>query len=161
MLTTPLVGVRHHFGFEEPACCCAEHVELFIHPGGAVVKMDLLVRDNNQAKSLVDFALHDLKGKRYQIPVYELLGGRTTEGAQLGWVLSAGTPDEVATEAKVALSKGFALLKMKTGHGTLEDDVAMVRAVRETVGPNVRLTVDANGFWTYEQALRVIRQLDA
>ncbi len=126
-----------------------------------VGKMDLLVRDNNQAKSLVDFALHDLKGKRYQIPVYELLGGRTTEGAQLGWVLSAGTPDEVATEAKVALSKGFALLKMKTGHGTLEDDVAMVRAVRETVGPNVRLTVDANGFWTYEQALRVIRQLDA
>lgn len=122
--------------------------------------MDLLVRDNNQAKSLVDFALHDLKGKAFGVPVYELLGGRTTEGARLGWVLSAGTPEEVAAEAQLALSHGFALLKMKTGHGTLEDDIAMVRAVRETVGPGIRLTVDANGFWTYEQALRTIRQLD-
>jgi len=126
-----------------------------------VGKMDLLVRDNNQAKATVDFALHDLKGKLLGVPVYELLGGRTVEGAQLGWVLSAGTPDEVAAEARIAKSKGFALLKMKTGHGTLADDIAMVRAVRETVGPDVRLTVDANGFWSYEQALSTIRKLDA
>ena len=125
-----------------------------------VAKMDLLVRDNNQAKATIDFALHDLKGKILQMPVYELLGGRTVEGARLGWVLSAGTPDKVAAEAKEALAQGFHLLKMKTGHGTLEDDVAMATAVRDTVGPNVRLTVDANGFWNYEQALQTIRKLD-
>jgi len=44
-----------------------------------VAKMDLLVRDNNQAKATVDFALHDLKGKLLGVPVYELLGGRTIE----------------------------------------------------------------------------------
>lgn len=125
-----------------------------------VAKMDLLVRDNNQAKALVDFALHDLKGKAYQVPVYQLLGGRTVEAASLGWVLSAGTPDEVAAEAQEALKHGFSFLKMKTGHGTLEDDVAMATAVRETVGRGVRLTVDANGFWNYEQALQTIRKLD-
>lgn len=126
-----------------------------------VSRMDLLVRDNNQAKALVDFALHDLKGKLFELPVYELLGGRTVDGVNLGWVLSAGEPHEVAAEAETALRKGFGLLKMKTGHGTLDDDVAMVRAVRETVGPAVRLTVDANGFWNYEQALHTIRKLDA
>jgi L-alanine-DL-glutamate epimerase-like enolase superfamily enzyme len=125
-----------------------------------VARMDLLVRDNNQAKAMVDFALHDLKGKILDVPVYELLGGRTVESASLGWVLSAGAPDEVAIEAKTALAKGFALLKLKTGHGTLEDDLHMAQAVRETVGPDVRLTMDANGFWTYEQALRLIRKLD-
>jgi L-alanine-DL-glutamate epimerase-like enolase superfamily enzyme len=125
-----------------------------------VARMDLLVRDNNQAKATVDFALHDLKGKIYGMPVYELLGGRTADGAKLGWVLSAGDADQVAVEAKTALAKGFALLKLKTGHGTLEDDLDMARAVRETVGPDVRLTMDANGFWTYEQALRLIRKLD-
>jgi len=125
-----------------------------------VARMDLIVRDNNQAKATVDFALHDLKGKIYDMPVYELLGGRTSEGARLGWVLSAGDADEVAVEAKTALTKGFSLLKLKTGHGTLEDDLKMARAVRETVGPDVRLTMDANGFWTYEQALRLIRKLD-
>ena len=122
--------------------------------------MDLLVRDNNQAKATVDFALHDLKGKLYGVPVYELLGGRTVEGARLGWVLSAGKPDEVATEAAEAKRQGMALLKMKIGHGTLAEDIRMVQAVRETVGPDVRLTVDANGFWTYEQALTTIRKLD-
>lgn len=125
-----------------------------------VAKMDLLVRDNNQAKATVDFALHDLKGKLLGVPVYELLGGRTVEGAKLGWVLSAGSPEDVAKEALEAQSQGFELFKMKTGHGTLADDVAMARAVRETMGSGVRLSVDANGFWTYEQALQTIRQLD-
>jgi L-alanine-DL-glutamate epimerase-like enolase superfamily enzyme len=123
--------------------------------------MDLLVRDNNQAKATVDFALHDLKGKLLGVPVYELLGGRTIEAARMGWVLSAGTPDSVSEEARIAKSKGFALLKMKIGHGTMADDIAMVRAVRDTVGLDMRLTVDANGFWSYEQALSTIRKLDA
>jgi L-alanine-DL-glutamate epimerase-like enolase superfamily enzyme len=123
--------------------------------------MDLLVRDNNQAKALVDFALHDLKGKKLGVPVYELLGGRTIDGAAMGWVLSAGTPEQVSAEAKVAHSKGFQLLKMKVGASTLEQDVAMVHAVRETMGRGVRLTVDANGFWNYEQALQTIRKIDS
>ncbi|MBN9459842.1 MAG: mandelate racemase [Burkholderiales bacterium] len=125
-----------------------------------VGRMDLLGRDNNQAKSVVDFALHDLKGKILGVPVYELLGGRTVDGARLGWVLSAGRPADVVAEARAALAHGFSLLKLKTGHGTLDDDVAMVSAVREAIGPDVRLTVDANGFWTYEEALKTIRRLD-
>ncbi|HMN80255.1 MAG TPA: enolase C-terminal domain-like protein [Burkholderiaceae bacterium] len=123
--------------------------------------MDLLVRDNNQAKATIDFALHDLKGKKLGVPVYELLGGRTVEAARMGWVLSAGAPEQVAAEAQIAHAQGFELLKMKVGAGTLAQDVAMVQAVRETVGPHVRLTVDANGFWNYETALQTIRRIDA
>jgi L-alanine-DL-glutamate epimerase-like enolase superfamily enzyme len=126
-----------------------------------VGKMDLLVRDNNQAKATVDFALHDLKGKLLGVPVYELLGGRTTESARQGWVLSAGKPDDVAAEAKRAKDIGFALFKMKIGYGTLQDDIDMVHAVRETVGPDAYLTIDANGFWSYEKALHIIRKIDS
>jgi len=126
-----------------------------------VAKMDLLVRDNNQAKATVDFALHDLKGKLLGVPVYELLGGRTTEAARQGWVLSAGKPDEVAAEAKKAKDIGFALFKMKIGYGTIQDDIDMVHAVRETVGPDAYLTIDANGFWSYEKALHIIRRIDS
>lgn len=125
-----------------------------------VGKMDLLVRDNNQAKATVDFALHDLKGKLLGVPVYQLLGGRTIEAARQGWVMSAGKPDDVAAEAAVAKQMGFALLKMKIGYGSLADDIAMVQAVRDTVGPDVCLTIDANGFWSYEQALSTIRKID-
>ena len=125
-----------------------------------VAQMDLLVRDNNQAKATVDFALHDLKGKLLGVPVYELLGGRTTEAARQGWVLSAGKPEDVAAEAARAKQTGFSLFKMKIGYGSLQDDIDMVHAVRETVGPDAYLTIDANGFWSYEKALHVIRKLD-
>ncbi|MDO9029626.1 MULTISPECIES: mandelate racemase/muconate lactonizing enzyme family protein [Hydrogenophaga] len=126
-----------------------------------VARMDLLVRDNNQAKATVDFALHDLKGKLLGVPVYELLGGRTIEAARQGWVLSAGKPDDVAAEAKRAKDIGFALFKMKIGYGTIQDDIDMVHAVRETVGPDAYLTIDANGFWSYEKALHIIRKIDS
>lgn len=126
-----------------------------------VAKMDLLVRDNNQAKATVDFALHDLKGKLLGVPVYELLGGRTVEAARQGWVLSAGKPEDVAAEAKKAKDIGFALFKMKIGYGTIQDDIDMVHAVRETVGPDAYLTIDANGFWSYEKALHIIRKIDS
>lgn len=125
-----------------------------------VARMDLLVRDNNQAKATVDFALHDLKGKLLGVPVYELLGGRTIEAARQGWVLSAGKPEDVAAEAALAKKTGFALFKMKIGYGTMADDIAMVQAVRETVGNDAYLTIDANGFWSYEKALHIIRKLD-
>lgn len=126
-----------------------------------VAQMDLLVRDNNQAKATVDFALHDLKGKLLGVPVYELLGGRTIEAARQGWVLSAGKPQDVAAEAALAKKTGFALFKMKIGYGSMADDIAMVHAVRDTVGPDAYLTIDANGFWSYEKALHIIRKLDA
>lgn len=126
-----------------------------------VGKMDLLVRDNNQAKATVDFALHDLKGKLLGVPVYELLGGRTIEAARQGWVLSAGKPEDVAAEAALAKKTGFALFKMKIGYGTMADDIAMVHAVRDTVGADAYLTIDANGFWSYEKALHIIRKLDS
>ena len=126
-----------------------------------VAKMDLLVRDNNQAKATVDFALHDIKGKLFDVPVYELLGGRTTEGSRQGWVLSAGKAEDVAAEAKKAKDIGFQLFKMKIGYGTLQDDIDMVHAVRDTVGHDAVLTIDANGFWSYEKALHIIRRLDS
>lgn len=126
-----------------------------------VAGMDLLVRDNNQAKATVDFALHDLKGKLLGVPVYELLGGRTAEAARQGWVLSAGRPEDVAAEARRAKDIGFALFKMKIGYGTIQDDIDMVHAVRETVGPDAYLTIDANGFWSYEKALHIIRRIDS
>ncbi|KWR87817.1 mandelate racemase/muconate lactonizing enzyme family protein [Cupriavidus sp. IDO] len=126
-----------------------------------VGKMDLLVRDNNQAKATVDFALHDLKGKLLGVPVYELLGGRTIEAARQGWVLSAGKPEDVAAEAAQAKKIGFALFKMKIGYGSLQDDIDMVHAVRDTVGADAYLTIDANGFWSYEKALHIIRKIDS
>ncbi|WP_321890126.1 mandelate racemase/muconate lactonizing enzyme family protein [Paraburkholderia bannensis] len=122
--------------------------------------MDTLARDNNQAKALVDCALHDLKGKALGVPVYDLLGGRTREAVPLGWVLSAGEPEQVASTAVAAREAGYAAFKLKVGRGTFENDIATAAAVRTALGDGARIMLDANGSWNYEEALRTIRRLD-
>ena len=59
--------------------------------------------------------------------------------------LVAAAPDEVAADAERWAARGFASFKLKLGAG---DDVAQVRAVREALGPEARLRLDANGAWS-------------
>lgn len=124
-----------------------------------VGQMDTFVRDNNQAKSLVDFALHDLKGKAFGMPVYQLLGGRNADASVQGWVASAGPVDQVVAEAVEAFAQGFCLIKLKSD-GNSDHDVDNVREVRAALGDSARIVVDANGFWNYDQALKTMRRLD-
>ena len=124
-----------------------------------VGKMDLLARDNNQAKATVDFALHDLVGKMLGVPVYTLLGGKTIDRIPLGLVLGAGAPEDVAREALAVLKEGYAFVKLKSGH-TAKGDIAMVKEVRAAVGDEVDLFIDINGAWTYDQALEAIRGME-
>lgn len=124
-----------------------------------VGRMDILTRDNNQAKATVDFALHDLVGKILGVPVYTLLGGKTIDRIPLGLVLGAGKPEEVAKEALAVLKEGFAFVKLKSGY-TPKEDIAMVSEVRAAVGDEVDLFIDINGAWTYDQALSTIRALE-
>ena len=123
-----------------------------------VGKMDLLARDNNEAKATVDFALHDLVGKILGVPVYTLLGGKTIDRIPLGLVLGAGAPEEVAKEALAVLAEGYAFVKLKSG--TPKGDIAMVKEVRAAVGDDVDLFIDINGAWTYDTALATIRALE-
>ncbi|MCC4114936.1 mandelate racemase [Aromatoleum toluclasticum] len=125
-----------------------------------VGRMDVMARDNNQAKATVDFALHDLVGKSLGVPVYQLLGGKTIDRIPLGLVLSAGEPAAVAEEALAVLKEGFSFVKLKAGKGGLKDDIAMVAEVRRAVGDDVDLFIDVNGAWTYDQALTTIRALE-
>lgn len=124
-----------------------------------VGQMDTFVRDNNQAKALVDFALHDLKGKVAGLPVYELLGGKTTDGSKQGWVAGAGSAEDLVAQAQAAIAAGFSLIKIKSG-GDVDEDVRNVAAVREAIGDDMRLVIDINGFWNYDQALHTIRRMD-
>lgn len=124
-----------------------------------VGRMDVMTRDNNQAKATVDFALHDLTGKACNVPVYTLLGGKTVDRIPIGFVLGAGKPRDVAKEAVGVVKQGFSFVKLKAG-GSLKNDIEMAGVVREAVGSDVDMFMDVNGAWTYDQALTTIRALE-
>ncbi len=137
------------------------NIEKIIH------KMDRAVGRNWIAKSGIDYALYDIKGKALGIAAYELLGGRTREKAKLGWLLSAlesvndtQAVDVFLKEAVDAVAAGYHFLKVKVALGKPEDDIELVRLVRETVGPKVPIHVDANQGWIPAIAIPTIRKLE-
>ena len=91
-----------------------------------IAKMDKAVKVNNQSKALVDYALHDLMGKILGVPVYKLIGGLSNPKIKLAYVMSSGTPEEVAAQARKLADAGYGGLKLKVGANIVEDDVEMV-----------------------------------
>ena len=115
------------------------------------------------ALSAVDVALWDLKAKAAEMPLWKLLGGDgrkrleayNTDGGWLNW-----SRQQLIECARAALDEGFRGIKLKIGIPNPLDDVDRVAAVREAIGPNVKLMVDANGRWDLPVATRVGRRLD-
>ncbi len=105
--------------------------------------------------SAVDVALWDLVGKQHGVPTYQLWGAhrdRVPAYAMVGW--SNYTVDELRRQCGDAVAQGFRGVKMKVAAGSLEEDVRRIRAVREEIGPDIRLMVDANQVLSLSEALR-------
>ncbi|MGI9432318.1 MAG: mandelate racemase/muconate lactonizing enzyme family protein [Myxococcota bacterium] len=95
----------------------------------------------------LDVALHDLAGQIRGEPVSRMLGGRGTRVrayASSGMLRGA---DETVSRAKQLVERGFAALKLRFGRARLEDDFAVLAAVRGAVGSALELMVDCNQGW--------------
>lgn len=97
-------------------------------------------------RAAFEMALLDVAGRRYEIPVYQLLGGRMRERAPLAWGIYQKAPQEMAEDAALARAQGYQAIKLKVGR-RLADDLAAVKAVTAAAGPDVPLRLDANGAW--------------
>lgn len=116
------------------------------------------VARNFGAKAAVDVALHDLVARRRGLSLPVLLGS-TTHRVPTDVTLAAGDATALAGAAADRRGDGFSVLKLKVGTDA-STDVARVRAVRDAVGPDVRIRLDANQGWTAREAVRVIRALE-
>jgi L-Ala-D/L-Glu epimerase len=106
------------------------------------------------AKAAVDAALHDLCGKLAGLPVWKLLGLERA-GPPTSWTIWLGDPDDMARRAENVRGR-FKRLKLKLGGGD-GLDVERVRAVRGV--SDVPLQVDVNEFWSLDEALEAVPQL--
>ena len=103
----------------------------------------------------IDVALWDCLGKAHAVPCWQLWGGihdRIPAYAMVGW-LNYGD-DEVQRICAQAIEQGFRAVKIKVGFPTLEEDINRVKLVREAIGDDVRLMVDANQSLATAEAVR-------
>jgi L-Ala-D/L-Glu epimerase len=116
------------------------------------------VAGNHGAKAAVDVALHDLVARRRGVSLPVLLGS-CTHRLPTDVTLAAGEAAALADTARTRAAEGFTVLKMKVGTDA-STDAARVAAVREAVGPDVGIRLDANQGWTAREAVRVIATLE-
>jgi L-Ala-D/L-Glu epimerase len=112
---------------------------------------------NTTIKSAFDMALHDLGAKAKGLPLYRFLGG-TRKEIETDLTLGIGPPEAMAAKARAAAAKGARTLKIKLGKNGPED-VERVRRIREAVGPEIALRIDANQGWDFATAAATLRAL--
>lgn len=112
---------------------------------------------NTSAKAAADIALWDLYGKKYGIPVYKMLGGARNQ-IVTDLTISVNPPEEMARDAINAVQRGYDTLKVKVGIDP-SLDVARLAAIRNAVGPDIRIRIDANQAWTPKQAVKLLNQM--
>jgi O-succinylbenzoate synthase len=108
------------------------------------------------ARDAVKMALFDLVGRLSDIPVWRLLGATEAAPVRCNATLAAADPAAVAERALDWAARGFETFKLKAG---LKGDVEAVSAVRDAVGPDAQLRVDANGSWSVDMAAERLRQM--
>jgi o-succinylbenzoate synthase len=135
------------FGGEEPLRAA---VDSFIHVAAGR-------RLPAPARAAIEMAIFDLAGKASGRPLWSLLGADRAEPVPCNATLVGGEPSQVAADAMRWAERGFATFKLKLGTGA---DVAQVRAVRDAVGADARIRVDANGSWGPEEAAGILRMIE-
>ena len=110
------------------------------------------------ALSAVDIALWDLKGKILGMPLYRLLGGnnpRVPVYASGGW--TSFSDEQLAADSKAKVERGYRVVKVKVGvegGNNPRRDLKRIRMVREAIGPEAGLLIDANNCWDAATAIQ-------
>jgi L-alanine-DL-glutamate epimerase-like enolase superfamily enzyme len=121
-------------------------------------ELDRSLSGGSQAKAGIDCALHDLNARALGVPLHDLLGGKVRDKVPVLRILAIKTPAEMAVQAGKLADQGYRYFKIKV-HGEVDEDVARVKAIRERVGNEAHLTIDANQSYTPKDAISAMNRM--
>jgi glucarate dehydratase len=146
----------------------AKLCRLGLHDYGCLSNPDTL-----KTYAAVEMAMWDLLGKSTGRPVFELLGGAARPRAEFGaygytvhlpsqGIAEAAVPDAMAAYAKHAIARtGAKIFEFKIGRYSVGTDIETIRAVRQTLGDDIAVGVDANQALELENARKILRAVTA
>lgn len=124
-------------------------------------RMEEALSNAEPARAGLEMALFDIVGKELGQPLYNLLGGLVRDSVPLSYSIPFGAPEEMAAFGAERTAQGFRTVKVKVGQEPRRD-IEAVRQVREAIGPDRRLRIDANMAWrSAKEAVRIIQAMEA
>ena len=121
--------------------------------------MDKAVKGYPYCKAAIDGALYDVVGKKFALPAYQLLGGLVRERVPVAHSLGLMEIDKAVDEAMQAKDEGVKTIKLKGGVEQ-KRDIELVRRIREAIGPELNICVDANqGYPTAKAAVKITKAM--
>jgi len=112
---------------------------------------------NSTIKSAFDIALYDIAAKNAGLPLYQFLGG-TKRKVESDITIGISEPAEMAQKAIEFKRSGATILKVKLGKGA-ESDVERIKQIREAVGEGMKIRVDANQGWDFDDAVFALQNI--
>ena len=121
--------------------------------------MDRLIYANSSIKSAFDIALHDIIGQHKKVPLYKLYSGKNNKELITDYTVSLGDPEKMAADALKIKNQGYPSIKVKLG-ATGKKDVERIKKIRDAVGDDIPLRIDANQGWNVKEAIETLNSLE-
>jgi len=144
-------GVRAALNVLAPAIIGLDPLKLSV----VNAAMDATMTGQSAAKAALDIACWDLIGRKFDLPVVDLLGGARMSNVLTYHVIGIGTPEVAAAHAEQLQNEGITRLQLKAGGRPIHEDIASIRAVAEVLRPGTDLAVDTNRGWSTVEAIQV------
>ncbi|MEI2737801.1 MAG: dipeptide epimerase [Chitinophagaceae bacterium] len=120
--------------------------------------MDKIIYGNSSIKSAFDIALYDIASQYAKVPLYKFLGGENNKTIITDYTVSIGEPSTMAADAVKIKNQGYPAIKIKLGKDG-KTDVKRIKAIREAVGNEIPLRIDANQGWKVKEAIETLNAL--
>jgi L-Ala-D/L-Glu epimerase len=117
--------------------------------------LNKIIFGNSSIKSAFDIALYDIASQDANLPLYSFLGGKKDKVLITDYTISIGSPEKMADDAKKIKERGFQILKVKLGSSGTKD-VERIISVRNAVGSEIPIRIDANQGWGTEEAIETL-----
>lgn len=121
------------------------NIETIMEKMDDLFEFRMIPQINPFLRSAIDLALYDLIGKHCRVPVHDLIGGCYRDRVPITGIVYLHTAERVAKDAAEYASRGFKEVTLKVGALDPSTDAQNVKAIREAIGDDVGIRVDANG----------------